>query len=320
MQRMVRGRWVRAALAALLLLVLGGLPGCSRGVEVVQDPSTTSTGAPSTSRTSSGTPTPTTAPSPDLLRVAISFDQPGLGLKEGDEYSGLDVDVARYVAERLGARRLEFIRAVPGQRETLLATGQADMVISAYSMTPERARKVSFAGPYLVTGQGLLVQRRSAVRSLDQLSAFTVCGAEGSSSVARLVDDHPGLHILTKPTVTECVDALRAGTVKAVTSDMTALAGYLGPEQPRPALRLVGRPLGTESYGIGLPLDDPELCTQVSDALREMIASGEWRAAVAANLPSAKVIGSQTYRAPKVRTCRARSSSSSGATGDGATS
>ena len=36
------------------------------------------------------------------LTIGISFDQPGLGLKTGDTYSGFDVDTAKYVAEALG--------------------------------------------------------------------------------------------------------------------------------------------------------------------------------------------------------------------------
>lgn len=38
----------------------------------------------------------------DTMKVGIKFDQPGLGLKVGSDYKGLDVDVAKYVAKELG--------------------------------------------------------------------------------------------------------------------------------------------------------------------------------------------------------------------------
>ncbi len=38
------------------------------------------------------------AGSGDTVKVGIKFDQPGLGLKEGSEYTGFDVDVANFVA------------------------------------------------------------------------------------------------------------------------------------------------------------------------------------------------------------------------------
>ena len=38
----------------------------------------------------------------DTLTVGIKYDQPGLGQKVGEDYKGLDVDVAKYVAKELG--------------------------------------------------------------------------------------------------------------------------------------------------------------------------------------------------------------------------
>ena len=288
---MPRGRRVAAALAVPALVLVSA---CSQAVDV---PPSTSTPTPGTTTSSDGLP-----PAPDRLRVAISFDQPGLGVKDGDDYSGLDVDVSRYVAQQMGTERITFVQAIPDQRETLLATGQVDMVVSSYSMTPQRAEQVRFAGPYLVTDQELLLPRRSSIRSPQELRGFTVCGAAGSSATQRLVRDYTGLHIVEEKSVDACVDRLREGGVKAVTSDTTILAGYLE-EDYGSDLRLSGRPFGRESYGIGLAKDDRALCYRVSEGLRTMISSGEWRRAVARNLPSAKVIGRQTYRPPQVRSC-----------------
>lgn len=297
---MVRGCARRAVLALVLAPLLAA---CSRGVAV---PPSTSTPTPTESTSTAAPTTSPTSESPDLLRVAVPFDQPGLGLREGDEYSGIDVAVARYVAQQLGAQRLELLQAIPDQRETLLATGQADLVIATYSMTPDREDQVLFAGPYLVTGQDLLVPRGSKVRSVDQLRGQSVCGAAGSASVKRLVDDHPGLHIVEQPTVGECVELLREREVGAVTSDTTILAGYLqADEDERPSLRLAGVDVGREAYGVGMPPDDEELCYRVSEALRTMVSSGEWRKAVRANLPGPEVIGTQTYADPKVTSCTA---------------
>ena len=36
------------------------------------------------------------------LKIGIKFDQPGLGLKQGSEFTGMDVDVAKYIAKQLG--------------------------------------------------------------------------------------------------------------------------------------------------------------------------------------------------------------------------
>src|SRR5205823_3102191 len=65
------------------------------------------------------------------LTVGIKFDQPGLGLKTKDgSFSGFDVDVARYVATKLGIKpeNVVFKESPSAQRETLIQNGQVDMV------------------------------------------------------------------------------------------------------------------------------------------------------------------------------------------------
>ena len=37
-----------------------------------------------------------------LITIGIKYDQPGLGQKDGEDYNGFDVEVARYVAKELG--------------------------------------------------------------------------------------------------------------------------------------------------------------------------------------------------------------------------
>ncbi len=44
-------------------------------------------------------PTAVAPPPPSgKLTIGIPFDQPGIGLKDGDAYSGFDVDTAIYIA------------------------------------------------------------------------------------------------------------------------------------------------------------------------------------------------------------------------------
>ena len=94
------------------------------------------------------------------LKIGIKFDQPGLGLKKGSDYTGFDVDVAKYVAKELGtdAANITWVQAPSAQRETLISNGQVDLVVATYSITDARKEKVSFAGPYFIAGQDLLVR------------------------------------------------------------------------------------------------------------------------------------------------------------------
>jgi glutamate transport system substrate-binding protein len=100
----------------------------------------------------------------EKIVIGTKFDQPGLGLKGKDgKLTGFDVDVATFVAEQLGysADKIEWKEAVSAQRENLIDNDQVDYVVATYSITDERKKRVDFAGPYLVTGQSLLVRENN---------------------------------------------------------------------------------------------------------------------------------------------------------------
>ena len=163
------------------------------------------------------------------LKIGIKFDQPGLGLKEGDKYTGLDVDVATYIAGKLGTtpEKITWIQAPSAQRETLISSGQVDLVVATYSITDARKEKVSFAGPYFIAGQDLLVRADdSSITSVDSLANKKLCSVTGSTSAQKIKDKVPNVNLQEFGTYSECVAALAAGTIDALTTDNTILAGY----------------------------------------------------------------------------------------------
>ena len=142
------------------------------------------------------------------LKVGIKFDQPGLGLKEGSEYTGLDVDVAKYVADQLGTSEddIEWVQAPTAQRETLLETGQVDMIVATYSITDSRKEKVGFAGPYFIAGQDLLIRADDdSITGPDSLDGKRLCSVSGSTSAQTVKEEVPGVNLQEFGTYSECV-------------------------------------------------------------------------------------------------------------------
>jgi glutamate transport system substrate-binding protein len=68
------------------------------------------------------TPAPVAGAPGGKLTIGIAFDQPGLGLKTGDAYTGFDVDTAIYIAGALGVTRdnITWKEANSDQRQQLL--------------------------------------------------------------------------------------------------------------------------------------------------------------------------------------------------------
>jgi glutamate transport system substrate-binding protein len=226
----------------------------------------------------------------ESLKVGIKFDQPGLGLKQGSEFTGMDVDVAKYIGKELGVDEgnIEFVQAPSAQRETLISTGQVDMVVATYSITDARKEKVSFAGPYFIAGQDLLVRSDdTSITGPDTLEGKKLCSVTGSTSAQKVKEKVPGVNLQEFATYSECVAALASGAIDALTTDDTILAGYAAQDQYKGKLKVVGQPFSEERYGIGLKKGDTAQCQKITDAINKMISSGEWQKIVDANLGAA---------------------------------
>lgn len=230
------------------------------------------------------------------LKIGISFDQPGLGLKTGSTYSGFDVDTASYVAQALGVSKenITWVEANPEDREKLITDGQADLVFSTYSITDQRKESVDFAGPYFVAHQDLLVRRNEEeINSPETLNGRTLCSVTGTTSSAYIKDNYKGeIQLQEFPKFSDCVSALAASTVDAVSTDDVILAGFAATPQYKGKLRLVGKGFTDEQYGVGLKKGDTAMADKVNAALKQYIDDGSWEASLE------KTVGPSGYDIP----------------------
>lgn len=226
----------------------------------------------------------------DKIRIGIDMDQPGLGMDVGGTYQGFDVDTATYVAKSLGVPKenISWVEAVPKHREDLLTSGAVDLVVSTYSITPERKQTVDFAGPYFIARQGLLVRRNEEeITSPAKLTDRVLCSVTGTTSLARvqaLVGDRVKIRQYSQ--FSDCVQALANSEVDAVTTDDVILAGFASQPQYKGKLRVLDQtfPNSAEVYGIGVKKGNQQLVDQVNAALKEYIADGSWKASLEANV------------------------------------
>lgn len=233
--------------------------------------------------------------SEDTFNIGIKYDQPGLGMKEGADYTGFDVAVARYVAQGLGYSedQIRFIESPSANRENMIEAGQVDLIFATYSITDSRKERVSFAGPYLIAGQDLLVRTEDTdIVGPESLSAGRkLCSVTGSTPAQRVKDEYAqDVELQEYTSYSQCVEALLSGNVDAVTTDDIILAGYAALPQNEGKLKVVGQPFSEERYGVGLKKGDVELCTKVNELLQAMIDDGSWEKALQDN------VGASGYR------------------------
>ncbi len=230
--------------------------------------------------------------SSNTITIGTKFDQPGLAVKKPDgSLAGFDVDVATYVAGKLGYHpdQITWKESPSGQRETLIQNGQVDYIVATYSITDARKAKVTFAGPYLDTGQSLLVRADNTdITGPESLANHKrLCSVSGSTPAQLIKDKYPGVQLQQYDTYPACIEALRNGAVDAVSTDETILAGFSA--QSPGVFKIVGKPFSVEKYGIGLRRGNLDLRTKINDAIVEMQRDGSWKAAFDRNLGPAGI-------------------------------
>ena len=235
------------------------------------------------------------------IRIGIKFDQPGLGFKKSGTYVGFDVDVAKYVAKKLGYSEDEIVwkEAPSKQREAMLQNGDVDMILASYSITDERKKAVSFAGPYFVAGQDLLVRKDDrSIKGPEDLNGKRLCSVTGSTSAATVKEKFASeVQLMEQPGYAECATALFSGIVDAVTTDDIILAGLASASRGK--LRVVGKPFTQEYYGVGIKKGDTALAKKINAAITEMIKDGSWERAIADNTEGTSYTPNAEYNPPK---------------------
>lgn len=235
------------------------------------------------------------------IRVGIKFDQPGLGFKKSGTYVGFDVDVAKYIAKKLGYSEDQIVwKETPSkQREAMLQNGDVDFIVATYSITDERKKVVSFAGPYFVAGQDLLVRKdETSIKGPEDLNGKRLCSVTGSTSAVTVKEKFANeVQLMEQPGYAECATALFSGIVDAVTTDDIILAGLASASRGR--LRVVGKPFTQEYYGVGIKKGDTKLATQINNAIADMIQDGSWQRAISDNTKGTAYTPNAKYNPPE---------------------
>jgi glutamate transport system substrate-binding protein len=238
------------------------------------------------------------------ITIGVKYDQPGLGFKDAaeDVPSGFDVEIAKLLIADLGidpnSDSVTWEETISDNREPYLQQGRVDLVLASYSITDERRLEVGQTGPYFLTGQQILVPEDSDVESIDDLAGQEVCSVTGSTSIDRI--NEKGAKGIGFETYSECVQKVLDGSVPAMSTDGSILAGFAAENEGE--LKVVGEPFSEERIGVGYSLEHPEMCEWINGVLEESFEDGSWEEAFELTLgPS----GVETPEPPALDPCPA---------------
>ena len=282
---MKRFRLPLIALAAVGALALSA---CASGTE---DPGATTAPEPEEMSFEEGT-TMAALNEAGEITIGTKFDQPLFGLMgPSGTPEGFDVEIGKIIASHLGIAedKITWKEAVSANREPFIENGEVDIVIATYTINDTRKEVISFAGPYYMAGQSILVLAdNDDITSEDDLVGQPVCSVTGSTPAEKLAEI--GAEPVLTDTYSNCLEPLRTGAVVAVSTDNVILAGLAA--QNEGEFKVVGEPFTEEPYGIGLKLDDTDFRMWINDVLEEAYEDGRyqeaWEATAGEVLPFAE--------------------------------
>ncbi|MBR1588423.1 MAG: transporter substrate-binding domain-containing protein [Kiritimatiellae bacterium] len=213
--------------------------------------------------------------------VGFDADFPPYGFKDGKEYKGFDLDLAREVCRRRGwtfvANPINW-----DAKDMELNSGSIDCIWNGFTMQG-REEGYTWTEPYVDNSQVVLVKAGSPIKTLKDLAGKTV-GVQTDTPVQKALsgkdDGNKAAAALGKtfkklvvlPNYNNAVMDLDSGAVDAVALDVGVAKKKMADMPGK--FELLKEIVMTETYGIGFKKGNTQLRDEVQSALREMAKDG----------------------------------------------
>lgn len=212
-----------------------------------------------------------------VLRVGLDPTFPPFETTTESGVTGLDVDLARALAEEMGLQAQFVYFGYDGLYDAL-ATEQVDALISALIIVPGRMRDFAYSEPYFNAGE-ILVRSAAApeIRQMVDLDGRRLAvelGAQGHVEATQWAKRLPDLSVLTRASAEEALDTVAAGEADAALVDGVSGRLYLA-MHPEKALARAAEPVTVEPYAIVVRIEDERLLAELDRALAELKRNGE---------------------------------------------
>ena len=210
------------------------------------------------------------------VTVASDIAYPPFEFERDGEPVGFDIDLMDEIGKRAGFtpeyQNVGFDGIIGG-----LANNQYDAVISAMTITPERAERIDFSDPYFNADQSLLVPSDSDIGAVEDIGDATVgvqIGTTGEIKANEFEEqgDITG-EIRTFDTIEDAFAALNNGQIDAIINDLPVSQDEVNGSDG--ALEIVQVIPTGEQYGIAFPKDS-DLRQDVNKALQEIKDDGTY--------------------------------------------
>ncbi len=163
------------------------------------------------------------------VRIGVFSDKAPFGyLDSNGKHQGFDIVLAkRLTKELLGdENKVEFINLEAANRVEYLVTNKVDIVLANFTVTPERAKKVDFANPYMKVAIGVVSANSEPIKKVEDLKGKKLIVTKGTTADVYFTKNHPEIETLSFDHNSESFAALKDKRGAALTHDNTLLFAW----------------------------------------------------------------------------------------------
>lgn len=205
-----------------------------------------------------------------VLKMGTNAAFPPYEFKEGEKFVGIDVEIAKAIAEKLGKELeivdMEFDSIIPA-----VNGGEVDMGIAGMTVTDERLEQVEFSSSYATGVQVVIVTENSSITSIDDLAGKKIGTQLGTTGDIYSKDDYGAENVTSYGKGADAVIALMGGDVDAVIIDNEPAKAFVAQNA---GLKILETEYAVEDYAIAIAKGNTELLDQVNTALKELVKDG----------------------------------------------
>lgn len=189
---------------------------------------------------------------------------------DNGNYVGIDIDVAKAIADKLGLElvidNMEFTAALEAAQK-----GKADMVMAGVTVDPDREMVMDFSDSYAKGVQVVIVPENSEIKTLDDLEGKKIGTQMGTTGYIYCSDDYGEENVVAYDNGITAVQALVKGQIDCIVIDNAPAQAFV---KENPGLAILDTEYAVEDYAIGFAKGNTALKEAVNKALAELIADG----------------------------------------------
>ncbi len=206
-----------------------------------------------------------------VLTLGTNVSFPPYEYYDGDTPTGIDIEIATAVAEKLGLK-LEVVDMDFGSIITSVQQGKIDCSFAGMTVTEERKQNVNFTQSYSTGVQAIIVPEGSDIQTADDLKNADLIGVqESTTGHIYCSDDFGEDHVVAYTNGATAVQALVSGKVDCVVIDEQPAKNYV---EANEGLKILDTAYVTEDYAACVSKDNEALLSAMDEAITELKEDG----------------------------------------------